>query len=59
MHCDAYHHQNSDPPPALPVRSLRKVRPRDQADISHDGVGNGKLDMKNKQQVFDLASILS
>ena len=26
MHCDAYHHQNSEPPPALPVRSLRKVR---------------------------------
>ena len=25
MHCDAFHHQNSDPPPALPVRSLRKV----------------------------------
>uniref|UniRef100_A0A671Y7F9 Dedicator of cytokinesis 3 n=1 Tax=Sparus aurata TaxID=8175 RepID=A0A671Y7F9_SPAAU len=24
MHCDAFHHQNSDPPPALPVRSLRK-----------------------------------
>uniref|UniRef100_A0A8C7XIS9 Dedicator of cytokinesis 3 n=1 Tax=Oryzias sinensis TaxID=183150 RepID=A0A8C7XIS9_9TELE len=24
MHCDAYHHQNSDPPPSLPVRSLRK-----------------------------------
>ncbi|CAG11287.1 unnamed protein product [Tetraodon nigroviridis] len=24
MHCDAYHPQNSDPPPALPVRSLRK-----------------------------------
>uniref|UniRef100_A0A3Q3F4H7 Dedicator of cytokinesis 3 n=1 Tax=Labrus bergylta TaxID=56723 RepID=A0A3Q3F4H7_9LABR len=24
MHCDAYHHQNNDPPPALPVRSLRK-----------------------------------
>ncbi|CAB1459473.1 unnamed protein product [Pleuronectes platessa] len=24
MHCDAYHHQNSEPPPALPVRSLRK-----------------------------------
>ncbi len=27
MHCDAFHHQNSDPPPALPVRSLRKVKP--------------------------------
>lgn len=27
MHCDAFHHQNSDPPPALPVRSLRKVQP--------------------------------
>lgn len=27
MHCDAYHHQNSEPPPALPVRSLRKVQP--------------------------------
>lgn len=27
MHCDAFHHQNNDPPPALPVRSLRKVRP--------------------------------
>lgn len=26
MHCDAFHHQNSDPPPALPVRSLRKVQ---------------------------------
>uniref|UniRef100_A0A6Q2YGF5 Dedicator of cytokinesis 3 n=1 Tax=Esox lucius TaxID=8010 RepID=A0A6Q2YGF5_ESOLU len=24
MHFDAFHHQNSDPPPALPVRSLRK-----------------------------------
>uniref|UniRef100_A0A8D3D744 Dedicator of cytokinesis 3 n=1 Tax=Scophthalmus maximus TaxID=52904 RepID=A0A8D3D744_SCOMX len=24
MHCDAFHHQNSEPPPALPVRSLRK-----------------------------------
>uniref|UniRef100_A0AAX7V7H1 Dedicator of cytokinesis 3 n=1 Tax=Astatotilapia calliptera TaxID=8154 RepID=A0AAX7V7H1_ASTCA len=24
MHCDAFHQQNSDPPPALPVRSLRK-----------------------------------
>ncbi|KAM7404876.1 hypothetical protein PAMP_012187 [Pampus punctatissimus] len=24
MHCDAFHHQNNDPPPALPVRSLRK-----------------------------------
>uniref|UniRef100_M4AMW0 Dedicator of cytokinesis 3 n=1 Tax=Xiphophorus maculatus TaxID=8083 RepID=M4AMW0_XIPMA len=24
MHCDAFHHQNTDPPPALPVRSLRK-----------------------------------
>uniref|UniRef100_A0A3Q1HX29 Uncharacterized protein n=1 Tax=Anabas testudineus TaxID=64144 RepID=A0A3Q1HX29_ANATE len=24
MHCDTFHHQNSDPPPALPVRSLRK-----------------------------------
>uniref|UniRef100_A0A3P9JKJ7 Dedicator of cytokinesis 3 n=1 Tax=Oryzias latipes TaxID=8090 RepID=A0A3P9JKJ7_ORYLA len=24
MHCDSYHHQNSDPPPSLPVRSLRK-----------------------------------
>lgn len=26
MHCDVYHSQNTDPPPALPVRSLRKVR---------------------------------
>lgn len=26
MHCDAFHQQNSDPPPALPVRSLRKVQ---------------------------------
>uniref|UniRef100_A0A674A2B8 Dedicator of cytokinesis 3 n=1 Tax=Salmo trutta TaxID=8032 RepID=A0A674A2B8_SALTR len=24
MHFDAFHHQNSDPPPALPIRSLRK-----------------------------------
>ncbi|CAL8325389.1 unnamed protein product [Merluccius merluccius] len=24
MHFDAFHHQNNDPPPALPVRSLRK-----------------------------------
>ncbi|KAM6977028.1 dedicator of cytokinesis protein 3-like isoform 1-T1 [Aplochiton taeniatus] len=24
MHFDAFHHQNSEPPPALPVRSLRK-----------------------------------
>lgn len=27
MHCDAFHHQNNEPPPALPVRSLRKVHP--------------------------------
>lgn len=24
MHCDAFHHQSTEPPPALPVRSLRK-----------------------------------
>ncbi|CAB1336119.1 unnamed protein product, partial [Coregonus sp. 'balchen'] len=24
MHFDAFHHQNSDPPPALPIRALRK-----------------------------------
>lgn len=35
MHCDAFHHQNSDPPPALPVRSLRKVQPSKKM-CSHD-----------------------
>lgn len=57
MHCDAYHHQNSDPPPALPVRSLRKVQPRDQADMSCQGLSDGAAIWKNKQQMFDLAHI--
>ena len=33
MHCDAFHHQNSDPPPALPVRSLRKVQPSEKQHV--------------------------
>lgn len=39
MHCDAFHHQNADSaPPALPVRSLRKVTTSDLF------VGGGAVD---------------
>lgn len=40
IHCDAFHHQNSEPPPALPVRSLRKVQTsiRYTANQSYDRI---------------------